>query len=149
MFKRFILVLFLWVSLLGSSWASTPNLKGDQAKQEIADGFFIDSEIGLLTFLVLDGARIYRPGVLVAFRFGGYLSSNFTLYGKIGASVTGNTNCYSSPSLCADRTFRQDFPTAVTLRGVPRQGGGVRCHSSPGTAGESCLPRVQRMPCGQ
>ena len=127
MFKRSILTVIACVFLFASQTAfaakpGDPLYLGDQAKKELADGFFVDAEIGLLTFLVLDGARIYRPGVLVSMRFGGYLGKNFTLYGKIGGSVTGNTNCYSAPSQCPDRTFRQKFPTATTLRGVPRQG---------------------------
>lgn len=128
MFKRSIFSLLACAMLLGSpmAWAAAPNDNpfeaGDQAVKEIADNFFLDAEIGLLTFLVLDGAKIYRPGLLVSLRFGGYLGKSFTLYGKIGGTVTGNTNCYSAPSQCPDRTFRTQFPTATTLRGVPRQG---------------------------
>lgn len=128
MCKRLFLVLLTTSLFLGNqtSWAASPKDShyelGDQAKTEIARGFFLDSEVGLLTFLLLDGAKIYRPGLMVSLRFGGYLGNNFTLYGKIGGTVTGNTNCYSAPSQCPDRTFRTQFPTATTLRGVPRQG---------------------------
>lgn len=128
MCKRLFLVLLTTTLFLGSqtSWAVTPKENpfevGDQANTEIANGFFIDSEIGLLTFLLLDGAKIYRPGLMVSLRMGGYLGKSFTLYGKIGGTVTGNTNCYSAPSQCPDRTFPRQFPTANTLRGVPRQG---------------------------
>lgn len=127
MLKRTLLTTLTCFFLLGgsSAWAApndNPFEAGDQAVQEIANGFFVDAEIGLLTFLVLDGAKIYRPGAMVSLRFGGYLGKNFTLYGKIGGTVTGNTNCYTAPSQCPDRNFRSDFPTATTLRGVPRQG---------------------------
>jgi hypothetical protein len=128
MFIRFLFVIALCLSLASAAYADNPDQttpmveQDDQALKEIADSFFIDSEIGLLTFLLLDGARIYRPGLLIAFNFGGYVGSNFSIYGKLGGTVTGNTNCYSAPALCADRDFRTDFPTAMTLRGIPRQG---------------------------
>lgn len=127
MLKRILFTTLTVFFLLGSTaWAQSANDNpfeaGDQAVNEIANGFFVDAEIGLLTFLVLDGAKIYKPGLMVSLRFGGYLGKNFTLYGKIGGTVTGNTNCYTAPSQCPDRNFRRDFPTATTLRGVPRQG---------------------------
>lgn len=95
---------------------------GDQATKPIADGFFIDSEVGLLTFLLNDGAKIYRPGLSVGFRFGGYLTKSFSLYGRIGGSVTGNTACYGVPDSSKCRSSMKNFPTARTLRGIPRQG---------------------------
>lgn len=128
MCKRFFLVFLTYILVFGNqnSWAAGPKddifERGDQATNEIANGFFLDSEIGLLTFLFLDGAKIYRPGFMASLRLGGYLGKSFTLYGKIGGTVTGNTNCYSAPSQCPDRNFRTQFPTATTLRGVPRQG---------------------------
>lgn len=97
---------------------------GDQAKQEIATGFFIDSEVGLLTFLINDGADIYRPGASLAFRFGGNITDNFALYGKVGGSVTGNTACYGQRPRGNSCTSMSKYPTAVTLGRfrVPRQG---------------------------
>lgn len=94
---------------------------GDQAKVEIADGFFMDSEIGLLTYLVTDGAKVYKPGILVSLRLGGNIG-DFSIYGKIAATVTGNTTCYSNASRCAQ--VKTKFPTAANskLRNIGRQG---------------------------
>ena len=133
MFRRWLLLtVFVWIFSSNNAFAKkTPPgdlvEMGDQAKVEIARGFFIDSEVGLLTFLPMpipsnDGAEVYRPGFSVGFRFGGYLTKSFSLYGKVAASVTGNTACYGDTSNRNCAETRKKFPTAGILRGIPRQG---------------------------
>lgn len=122
----FPLLVMLCLGLSQSAWAQDKKDQnvtstGDQAQVEIASGLFVDSEVGLLTYLVTDGSFVYRPGILVSLRIGAHVG-DFTFYGKAGATVTGNTSCYSNASRCP--SARERFPTATdpNLRSVPRQG---------------------------
>ncbi|HAA53359.1 MAG TPA: hypothetical protein DCE42_01305 [Myxococcales bacterium] len=101
-----------------------PLKKGDQADVEISRGFFIDSEVGLLTFLAGEGALVYRPGMLVALRFGQDIRKDLTFYGKIGGTVTGNTACFGDPrgTACQDVKDKFGFPPKIKGRPLPRQG---------------------------
>lgn len=118
----------LCFGLMTSSAFAANSFKGagDQANQEIANGFFIDSEVGLLTFLGNNsalgyGALVYKPGILVSIQLGAHIG-DFAIFGKVGSTVTGNTACYSNASRC--QTAKTQFPTAANakLRDVPRQG---------------------------
>ncbi len=104
--------------------------KGDQAELKLGKGFFFDTDLGILTFLAFDGARVYKPGGwMISLRTGGMLSKSFSLYGRIGLTINANSRCYidmpTRPT--GDYTkscpgYYKDFPTARIIRGVPRQG---------------------------
>lgn len=111
--------------LLGATAANAQKSKplletGDQAKEEIARGFHIHPNVGLLTFVFGDGALVYRPGLMMDIRIGGDITKELTVYGVVGGTVMGNTSCFKNPkqgpSCTAHRSAFQGQPS------VPRQG---------------------------
>ncbi len=134
MFNRWLLLgLLCWGLFSAPVHAATPKKfnpqadplsVGDQADVEISRGLFIDSEVGLLTFLVGDGALVYRPGMLVSLRLGYDINKTLTFYGRLGGAVTGNTACFSDPrgKKCKPVKDRFGFPPKIKGRPLPRQG---------------------------
>ncbi len=108
----------------------SPLGKGDQSSLKLDKGFFVDTDLGILTFLILDGARVYKPGGwMISMRLGGMILKNLSLYGRIGLTINANSRCYTDIPTRQNADYEKrcpgffnDFPSARLLRGIPRQG---------------------------
>lgn len=124
--RPLLLALFLLgLPSLASAQTPTAGLEtGDQAEKEIANGFFLDSEVGLLTYLpgIGDGAQIYRGGLFLSLNMGGSISKSVRLYGKIAGGVLDNTRCSRDP-VASECRNTYPYPTIrAGRRPLARQG---------------------------
>lgn len=102
-----------------------PLEKGDQARRPIAKGFFLGTEVGLLTFLpgIGDGALIYRGGMMLTLRMGGNITPNIKLYGRLGATLLDNTICARNPNPTDQECLTFPYsPPRAARRPLARQG---------------------------
>ena len=102
-----------------------PLEKGDQARKDIANGFFLSSEVGLLTYLpgIGDGSQIYRGGMMLSMRFGGSVSRTVSLYGRLGATLLDNTVCARTANISDRECLNFPYPPPrAGRRPLARQG---------------------------